>query len=68
MPTKQVTNENPLTPQQACGLIGISRAHLFRLIREGRLAVFRPGPRILRFQPQDVMAFIASCKTPATRT
>ena len=56
--------EKLLTPQEVMSALGISRAHLFRLLRDRKLAGLHPGVRILRFRQRDVDAFL----TKVTKT
>lgn len=44
-----------LTPQEAAEVIGVSRVHIYGLIREGRLPVERHGATIL-VRREDALA------------
>jgi hypothetical protein len=55
--------ERPLTVEQAAEAVGISRAHLYNLIRTGVFPVVRFG-RLTRVSPQAVRDFIAGGGTP----
>ena len=46
-----------LTVTAVCGLLGISKQTVYRLIRAGELRPTRVGDR-LRFEPDDVRAFV----------
>lgn len=48
--------ENLLTTAEACALLGVSRATLFRGILEGRIPAVRVSPRCLRFSRTAVLA------------
>jgi excisionase family DNA binding protein len=51
--------EKPLTVEQAAELIGISRAHLYALIRQGQFPVVRFG-KLTRVAPEALRNFIAA--------
>lgn len=46
--------------KEASKRIGLERRTIYRLIRTGELAAFRPGSRKFRFRISDIEAFIAS--------
>ncbi len=46
-----------MTVTAVCGLLGISKQTVYRLIRAGELRPTRVGDR-LRFEPDDVRAFV----------
>lgn len=55
--------ERPLTIEQAATQLGVSRAHLYNLIRRGDFPVVRLGA-LTRVSAPAVQAFIAAGGTP----
>jgi len=51
--------EKPLTVEQAADAIGISRAHLYALVRRGEFPVVKFG-KLTRVSPQALRDFIAT--------
>lgn len=45
-----------LSIKDVVSTFGISRSTIFRRINDGTLPVYRFGPRVLRFDPDDVVA------------
>lgn len=58
--------EPPLvwTAAQTAGELGISKAHLYRLVRENKVPFVRVG-RLVRFQPDDVRSWLDERTVPA---
>jgi len=56
---KTVTIEKPLTVEEAADTLGLSRAHLYALIKRGQFPVVKFG-RLTRIAPQALRDFIAS--------
>jgi excisionase family DNA binding protein len=54
-----VTIERPLTVEQAADALGVSRAHLYALIKRGQFPVVRFG-RLTRVSQQALRDFIAA--------
>jgi excisionase family DNA binding protein len=59
--------EKPLTVEQAAEAIGISRAHLYALVRRGEFPVVRFG-KLTRVSQQALREFIATGGTAPHRT
>lgn len=55
-----MATEKLLTPQEVMSQLGVSRAHLFRLLKQKKLTALHPGVRILRFRQRDVDTFLAT--------
>ena len=58
--------EKPLTVEQAAEAIGISRAHLYALVRRGEFPVVRFG-KLTRVSQQALREFIATGGTAPRR-
>jgi excisionase family DNA binding protein len=54
-----VTIERPLTVEEAADALGLSRAHLYALIKRGQFPVVKFG-RLTRIAPDALRAFIAA--------
>jgi excisionase family DNA binding protein len=54
-----VTIERPLTVEEAADALGVSRAHLYALIKRGQFPVVRFG-RLTRISQQALRDFIAA--------
>lgn len=55
-----MATEKLLTPQEVMSQLGVSRAHLFRLLKQKKLTALHPGVRILRFRQRDVDTFLTT--------
>ena len=64
---QQVDIEKPLTVEQAADAIGISRAHLYALVRRGEFPVVKFG-KLTRVSQQALRDFIATGGTAQHRT
>lgn len=47
-------SDSPLKPAAAALALGISRATIYRMISDGRLAAFEPVPGQLRIEPAEI--------------
>ena len=54
-----MTIERPLTVEEAADALGLSRAHLYALIKRGQFPVVKFG-RLTRIAPDALRAFIAA--------
>ena len=56
---RTVTIERPLTVEEAADALGLSRAHLYALIKRGQFPVVKFG-RLTRIAPDALRHFIAT--------
>ena len=47
-----------LTPDEACDILKITKATLYRWSHEGRIPKIKPSSRCLRFDLEDIYAFL----------
>jgi excisionase family DNA binding protein len=57
-----------LTYPEAAARLGVSPKTLRRIVEDGAIPTVRPTDHTVRFDPEDVDAFIASRKTDAVAT
>jgi excisionase family DNA binding protein len=57
--TKSHSDDSPsISPEEFAELFGISRDTVYRWIKQGRLKPVAIGPRVWRFRPSQIEAFI----------
>ena len=54
-----------LTATEAAQALGVSKRHLYQLASAKKIACYRFGSAV-RFDPQDIEAYKAQCRSPAT--
>ena len=54
-----------VTAEEIAKLLKVARATVIRWVHEGRLAALNPGERVMRFQREDVRAFVLASYTGA---
>lgn len=47
-----------VSASEASSLLNVSTAHLYRLARQGKIPCYRLSPRTLRFDPDELRAFM----------
>lgn len=53
--------EAVVTAEEIAKLLKVARATVIRWVNEGRLSVLNPGERVMRFQREDIKAFVLAC-------
>jgi excisionase family DNA binding protein len=52
-----------LSPADVAAHLGVHPRTVRRITAAGKLAAFRAGPKVLRYRPEDVAAYVASNTT-----